>query len=106
MLTNYDFIADPTALDNSDNDGKLYVYGTNEGFDYADGKLAANSYSNNSLSILSTSDMVNWTDEGTMDNTNLNNLPSTASAKKKEKEWLDNKGMGSISSQNRWRWRW
>lgn len=85
MLTNYDFIADPTALDNSDNDGKLYVYGTNEGFDYADGKLAANSYSNNSLSILSTSDMVNWTDEGTMDNTNLNNLPSTASAKKKEK---------------------
>ena len=64
MLTNYDFIADPTALDNSDNDGKLYVYGTNEGFDYADGKLAANSYSNNSLSILSTSDMVNWTDHG------------------------------------------
>lgn len=46
MLTNFDFIADPTALDNSDVDGKLYVYGTNEGFDYADGKLAANSYSN------------------------------------------------------------
>ena len=26
MLTNFDFIADPTALDNSDFDGKLYVY--------------------------------------------------------------------------------
>ena len=26
MLTNFDFIADPTAIDNSDVDGKLYVY--------------------------------------------------------------------------------
>ena len=83
MLTNFDFIADPTALDNSDVDGKLYVYGTNEGFDYADGKLAANSYSNHSLSILSTSDMVNWTDEGLMDNGNLTNLPDSALAKNK-----------------------
>ncbi len=106
MLTNYDFIADPTALDNSDNDGKLYVYGTNEGFDYADGKLAANSYSNNSLSILSTSDMVNWTDEGTMDNTNLNNLPSTASAKKKEKNGWTTKAWAPSALKNRWRWRW
>ena len=83
MLTNFDFIADPTALDNSDVDGKLYVYGTNEGFDYADGKLAANSYSNHSLSILSTSDMVNWTDEGLMDNGNLTNLPDSTLAKNK-----------------------
>ena len=32
MLTNFDFIADPTAIDNSDVDGTLYVYGTTAGF--------------------------------------------------------------------------
>ncbi|MGN1205637.1 MAG: carbohydrate-binding protein [Eubacterium sp.] len=83
MLTNFDFIADPTALDNSDVDGKLYVYGTNEGFEYVEGKLINNKYNNHSLSILSTSDMVNWTDEGLMDNGNLTNVPDSTEAKNK-----------------------
>ena len=89
MLTNFDFIADPTAIDNSDVDGKLYVYGTTEGFSYGDmsrdhpqvtanpgDELVGNKYQNHSLTILSTSDMVNWTDEGFMDSWNLTNLPS------------------------------
>lgn len=77
MLTNYDFIADPTAIDNSDNDGKLYVYGTTEGIDYdANDMLKGNGYNNHSLTILSSSDMVNWTDEGRLDNLNLTNEPS------------------------------
>lgn len=72
MLTNFDFLADPTAIDNSDNDGKLYVYATTEGIDYdSDDKLKLNGYNNHSLTILSTSDMVNWTDEGRLDNLNL-----------------------------------
>ena len=90
MLTGFDFIADPTAIDNTGVDGKLYVYGTTEGFSY--GKmsrdnpevtanpgdaLVGNKYQNHSLTILSTSDMVNWTDEGFMDSLNLTNLPST-----------------------------
>ena len=85
MLTNFDFIADPTAIDNSENDGKLYVYGTTEGIDYSKGKLAKNGYNNHSLTILSTKDMVNWTDEGTLDNKNLTNQVSTAAAKDKVK---------------------
>ena len=89
MLTGFDFIADPTAIDNSDVDGKLYVYGTTEGFSYGDmsrsrpsvtanpgDKLVKNDYQNHSLTILSTTDMVNWTDEGFMDSLNLTNLPS------------------------------
>lgn len=76
MLTNFDFLADPTAIDNSDVDGKLYVYATTEGFSYKDGKLSGNGYDNHSLTILSTEDMVNWTDEGYVDGTNLTNEPS------------------------------
>ena len=89
MLTNYDFAADPTAIDNSDVDGKLYVYGTTEGIKYKNGVLEGNgdgdAYANHSLTILSTQDMVNWTDEGTMDNQNLTNEPSSAPAKNKVK---------------------
>lgn len=85
MLTNFDFIADPTAIDNSENDGKLYVYGTTEGIDYSKGALATNGYNNHSLTIVSTQDMVNWTDEGTLDNKNLTNLPDSAATKDKVK---------------------
>ncbi len=85
MLTNFDFIADPTAIDNSENDGKLYVYGTTEGFTYSAGELSKNAYDNHSLTIVSTEDMVNWTDEGTLDNQNLTNLPSSAASKEKVK---------------------
>ena len=83
MLTNFDFIADPTAIDNSENDGKIYVYGTTEGFSYKNGMLDSNAYANHSLTILSSSDMVNWTDEGFMDSLNLTNEPSDSSNKKK-----------------------
>ena len=83
MLTNFDFIADPTAIDNSENDGKIYVYGTTEGFSYKNGMLNSNAYANHSLTILSSSDMVNWTDEGFMDSLNLTNEPSNSSNKKK-----------------------
>ena len=85
MLTNFDFIADPTCIDNSENDGKLYVYGTTEGIDYEAGTLAKNGYNNHSLTILSTKDMVNWTDEGTLDNENLTNMVSTIPSKEKTK---------------------
>lgn len=85
MLTNFNFWADPAAIDNSENDGKLYVYGTTEGIDYSKGKLAKNGYNNHSLTICSTEDMVNWTDEGTLDNLNLTNKPSSVPTKEKVK---------------------
>ena len=81
MLTNFDFIADPTAIDNSDVDGKIYVYGTTEGFSYENGNMVDNKYANHSLTILSSTDMVNWTDEGFMDTRNLTNLKESASGK-------------------------
>lgn len=84
-LTDFDFVADPTAIDNSENDGKLYVYGTTEGIEYSKGVLKKNGYNNHSLTILSTEDMVNWTDEGTLDNSNLTNKVSTAPSKDKVK---------------------
>ncbi len=85
MLTNFNFIADPTCIDNSENDGKLYVYGTTEGIDYEAGTLKKNGYNNHSLTILSTKDMVNWTDEGTLDNLNLKNDISSVAPKDKTK---------------------
>lgn len=83
MLTNFNFIADPTAIDNSEVDGKLYVYGTTEGFSYENGVIRQNGYDNHSLTILSTSDMVNWTDEGFMDTQNLTNEVSDSENKVK-----------------------
>ena len=86
MLTNFDFIADPTAIDNSAVDGKLYVYGTTEGIDYDNnGNMAGNGYNNHSLTILSSSDMVNWTDEGFCDTQNLTNETSDSDSKVKNK---------------------
>jgi len=87
MLSNWNFIADPTAIDNSDVDGKLYVYGTTEGIDYngAGGTMSGNGYNNHSLTIMSTTDMVNWTDEGRLDSQNLTNEPSTSGNKVKVK---------------------
>ena len=91
MLTNWNLCADPTAIDNSDVDGKLYVYGTTEGVDYTNGEMAHNGYNNHSLTIMSTSDMVNWTDEGFMDNQNLTNLKEDEDGKVKcgwaQKAW-------------------
>ena len=73
-LTNWNFCADPGAIDNSDVDGKLYVYGMTESIEYDNkGVLKLNGYNNHSLTIMSTKDMVNWTDEGTIDNLNLAN---------------------------------
>ena len=86
MLTNWNFVADPTAIDNSDVDGKLYVYGTTEGFEYnSSGTMSGNGYNNHSLTIMSTTDMVNWTDEGVLDSQNLTNEPSTSGNKVKVK---------------------
>lgn len=82
MLTNWNLCADPTSIDNSDVDGRLYVYGTTEGVSYADGQMQQNAYKNHSLTIMSTKDMVNWTDEGFMDNLNLTNQPAGSSEKK------------------------
>ncbi len=62
----YQYLADPTAIEY---DGRLYVYGTcdQQQFDVTKG-LVANNYSKiTSLVCMSTKDMSNWTNHGTID---------------------------------------
>lgn len=60
------FCADPTAVEH---DGRLYVYGTNDHYQYvANGGTGKNGYGAiKSLVVLSTDDMVNWTHHGIID---------------------------------------
>lgn len=63
-LLDFHFIADPTAIEY---DGRLYVYGTNDHQQYEAG-TPTNSYEAiNSLVVISTDDMVNWTYHGLID---------------------------------------
>lgn len=69
------FCADPTCMEV---DGKIYVYGTTDQRSYQknsstttnnkeDGPVVENKYQTKKLSIFSSSDLVNWTDEGFID---------------------------------------
>ena len=62
-LIDYDFGADPFALEYN---GRVYVYMTADQFEYdQDGNLIDNTYSKiNSLHVISSADLVNWTDHG------------------------------------------
>ncbi len=62
----YQFMADPTAIEH---EGRLYVYCTDDQqeYDYAQG-MAVNTYGHiTRLVCMSTADMVNWTNHGTID---------------------------------------
>lgn len=69
MLVSQRFIADPTTIEYN---GRLYVYGTTDEIEF-DGKanVISNSYNTHTLSCISTTDMVNWKDEGQIDVTKL-----------------------------------
>ena len=45
-------------------DGRLYVYTTNDAFEYSNGQIQENSYDVRTLNCFSTADLVNWTDHG------------------------------------------
>ena len=63
-LLDFHYIADPTAIEFG---GRLYVYGTNDHQQYEAG-TASNTYEAiNSLVVISTDDMVNWTYHGLID---------------------------------------
>ena len=63
-LLDFHYIADPTAIEYN---GRLYVYGTNDHQQYEAG-TPTNSYEAiNSLVVISTDDMVNWTYHGLID---------------------------------------
>lgn len=60
------FMADPTAVEH---EGRLYVYATDDQqeFDYSGGVFTNNYAHITRLRCLSTADLVNWTDHGTID---------------------------------------
>ena len=62
-LIDYDFVADPFALEYN---GRVYVYMTADQFEYdQNGNIIDNTYSKiNSLHVISSADLVNWTDHG------------------------------------------
>ncbi len=65
LLVGWRFIADPTTIEY---DGRLYVYGTTDEIEFdAKANVVENKYNNHSLSCISTTDMVNWKDEGEID---------------------------------------
>lgn len=65
-LISHKFGADPSALVH---DGRVYIYATYDEFEY-DGEMnvTENTYANiNQLSVISSADLVNWTDHGVID---------------------------------------
>lgn len=62
-LISHRFGADPFAMEYN---GRLYIYLSSDKYEYdADGNLVSNSFAElKSIEVISTSDMVNWTDHG------------------------------------------
>ncbi len=60
-MTTQRFGADPGWMVYKD---RLYIYTTNDAFEYPNGVLTENSYNSGTINCVSTSDMVNWTDHG------------------------------------------
>lgn len=57
------FGADPGVMVYGD---RVYVYMTNDAFEYKDGAIAENSYNVQTINCLSSADLVNWTDHGSI----------------------------------------
>ena len=71
------FGADPFAMVY---DGRAYVYTTNDVYEYENGKIKSNSYGKiNTINCISSADLVNWTDHGT--------IPVTQIAKWASNSW-------------------
>ncbi len=60
-LTTQRFGADPGWLVY---DGRLYVYTTNDAFEYNGNSMKENSYNSGTINCVSSADLVNWTDHG------------------------------------------
>lgn len=73
-LVTHQFMADPTCVVYND---RVYVYGTTDIVAYdSNGDIADNAYAVDTLSVISSSDLVNWRDEGKID---VGNVTSWAS---------------------------
>ncbi len=58
-------MADPTAVEYN---GRLYVYGTHDIMEFSNsGKPVKNAFNTHEIHVISSADLVNWTDHGTID---------------------------------------
>ena len=85
-LTTQRFGADPGWLVY---DGRLYIYTTNDAFEYkSDGvTMQENTYNSGTINCVSSADMVNWTDHGAMPIADRNGRTSNGAAKWASAAW-------------------
>ena len=62
-LMSQKFGADPGVMEYN---GRVYVYMTNDAFEYKNGAIAENSYNVQTINCLSSDDLINWTDHGSI----------------------------------------
>lgn len=89
MLITQRFTADPTTVEHN---GRLYVYGTTDAIEF-DGKanVVSNAYNTHTMTCISTTDMVNWRDEGIIDVTKLTTYAKKSWAPSIVKKEVDGK---------------
>ena len=66
--------ADPYAIVY---DGRVYIYMSSDAYEYSNGRIVENSFSNlNKIHVISSADLVNWTDHGAIPVAGANGLNS------------------------------
>lgn len=83
-LTTERFGADPGYLVY---DGRLYVYTTNDAFEYENGSIRENTYDVGTINCVSSSDLVNWTDHGAIPVADKNGRTQNGAAKWANCSW-------------------
>lgn len=77
-MTTQRFGADPGWMVYKD---RLYVYTTNDAFEYNNNTLQVNSYNSGTINCVSSSDLVNWTDHGAIPVAGRNSRTTNGAAK-------------------------
>ena len=83
-LTTQRFGADPGWLVY---DGRLYVYTTNDAFEYNGNSMKENSYNSGTINCVSSADLVNWTDHGAIPVAARNSRTTNGAAKWASNAW-------------------
>ena len=83
-LTTQRFGADPGWMVY---DGRLYIYTTNDAFEYSNGGIQENSYDVGTINCISSADLVNWTDHGAIPVAGRNGRTQNGAAKWASCSW-------------------
>ena len=78
------FGADPGWMVYGD---RLYLYTTNDEFEYSGNQIKENSYNSGTINCISSADLVNWTDHGAIPAAGRNNRTTNGAAKWASNAW-------------------